>query len=483
MQWKDPKNEETQFKIHRVLSYYDFARVLEFCFGGDRLPEIVRGRTKSDFKISAAPWQRKPPYERKGLLVISSASLMYDPAIYLGFPELSEEEKLSSNLLKKAMGEKRLAEIVSKSQSVMDKKQEKSADEVQNMSLPEVSMRIEEILAGDDESLRWKTLWALVMDDRVTRIDMIRRLKYTNPDEVRKDFYPYHFHKNFKESPGWEEELELNVPVAARHILQYRARSMGVEFTEEFLAQQIILDLGKEIDTCGKRILKLAQEKGELEEKSAAYASENRTLSKTIELLEEEKNGLSGKVHALSGQLEAAQKAVIPAPKPTKDEKTSEYLSGRVRQLEAEKNELAAGLENEGKAHSKTKTDLEKKTQLVGNHLELLGLIKLKDFITDYYRNKKIVVLTMQPGDEKYQRVLGTFGINANIIGTSQQRKVEEVLASQYDYVIIATGITEHQTTYQAPQEKTILLPRGVSKLPEVLLNAIPLDRMQEPKP
>ncbi len=469
MQWENQEHEETLFRICRVASWYDFAKTLEHCMGGPKLVELCNSLFSSNFK----PWLKLNALERNNVISFASVSLMYDPAVDLGFPEVSEKDKEASLKVLKAIGGKKgkhLEKRVAKYIKAVNKEANEVIEQVNEASLCELSEMVDQALHSRQK--RWRLFWALATDRKTTRLNELKRLKYTDPEEVEQEFsfIMKHRDKIGKLNEGWEAELELDVELARRALIQYRAYRQGVCFDEEFYYQQIIADLEEELEIYSQSTGNLYSRIGEMESQLGKIPE----LKKELEVKESQKSGLEQQIKVLELKIESARQ---PAEVKSPEQEELDYARQKLKEAEEEKGRLSSMVAGSESKINQLEDEAGQREKTIQNFRGLVELASIRELMRDYFVDKKVLVVKRQKGDdEKYQRAVEQFCPSVEVINPSLNSSASEKLASSsYTHALLITGSLTHEETNSVEPGKRIILPgKDVSRIPGVMLAAIP---------
>ena len=479
-----PKTEKKQFAINRVASWYDFAKVLEHCVGGPQIAKLVNSHFKSGPFHVQKSWLKLNRHEKSQVLCAATPLLMFDPALYLGYPDINQGEIRAYEKIAKGIGgEEKLYKSAEDFHKSINRPAKEIAKEIQEMNLFELSAYIEELMSSEKtvrrEQLRWSSFLAIATDPKITRINHLLSLKYQDPDEVITDFPNLEtIHNAMTEeieslNCGWEHELELDVEAAQRAIIRYRAENvLGIEYDESVFAEQVILDLGEEIGLFSGRLEGLISENQELQAKAETQAAEKKGLERELKETIYEKKLLEEEVKRYERHFEKMEQ---PKEIKSPEQKTLEHAISKAEALEGENKKLKSKIEESVKHITMAEAKLEASENTIKQYRKLCEILELKKAVTDYYSGKRIALVTRFDGSlAGYDEAFKDFGVDVSFV---DPRK-EESGASSYDFFILTTDFAAHEDSAKLPRDRMIYLPgKGTSKIPESLLAALPLKK------
>lgn len=495
------KNEEydrTLFKVQRIFPPLELGSILRHSLGGKGFVNFMRRIKLGGYQLTVPDWKEGDLTLQNKIIIDNIPYLFcYDPAIELGFPELDPEdiadaEKIYSHITEEAK-RRELNEADSKVfiKAQLRKQTEENArlyvDALNNANrglireigeMPSLVLEehIKQILKSGDDELRWRTAWALTVDDKLTRIKQISKLKYKNKENAIAD-YPYVFSAVSSGGMGLpfrEKTLGMNADIVRVQLAGFRLFQTGRSIEDltndpSLVYIEMLVDNEAELEIYDRHAKKLSasikKNEGQIganKLKITGLEAELRTVNEAQQTLrsrvsELEKKGSSPVVATPvhSGDYVAARR------KAEKAERTAEGLIGKLKTCNQEKLVLAEevnGLKQTAKGQK-----------------FLIDLLRIKCELCDFYRGKTVAVICMEGQPDKWSEYISQFGANVELVQASKRvRQLEAIAeAKKYDVFFFPVSTGGHIVTDILPQFKTVTFDPREGSIPFVLYMSI----------
>ena len=483
MEFKCSQYEAIQFRVNRTLTAFEFAKVLEASLGGPGIVRFLRKKLRLPReKFDVPDWGAMGELDRNRYVVTLAMHVVcLDPAEYLGFPELDEEEKegaaklycagLEGKLDKDAL-EQFLIGNAERCIRALNEANKGIIARVEAMSLFEIENFANTILSQNDETLRWRTLWALVVDPKITRLEAMSILKYSDAGKVIADF-PYVYRPASEGGSGLSKDnafSPFNEADAAKSLLMYRAHILGAEFTPEFIMTQTNMDLVTEIriynETAASSLKKIAEREGIISEQGKLLTAERGENSR----LRSQNSGLQTRIGDLESELRLEKSKTSPAvPKP-KISKKETYASTKLQEAQDEIQSLRGQLKAQERTANELPRRLQTEQRITAEYKERDILRLIYYAMQKFYTGKRIALISREGFNDKYANIIREFGAAVEVRKvTGKIRQVSALADSNVDIIFAPMSNVDHTVSKQLADRNVIFYEKRECSVPEAL--------------
>lgn len=467
--------EATQFFIQRLLANLEFGMILK--------NSIVSSSKSKDDKVFVKWLNRtvnlgndetlayEPSKNRLGQqenLVAALAYLFtYDPAVYLGFPKLDKDDlgdlkELHTELVSP---ERRVQVARTNAMRCIDFLNKSNAEiisDISSMPLFILNSYAQELVRDEDQSLRWKTLWALSANPMLTRLDAMAQLKYQSREEIEKD-WPDLFVPKKEGGMGYDfhpEKIGFIHDQAVLSIINYRAHifEINIEENPDFGFDQLNGDLMQELEIDSHYIESCRQDCDSKDGIISSLESRIDDLKSDLKGEQKQKKDLADQLATVVSDLshERQIKATPVIITETKEIAGPQLYAAKDRILVLEKEIIGFG-----ERERQLLLRLEQANKTAGECEQLYELSQQELEIFKFYHGKNAALILRDGFSDSFSSVLQQFGMAVQV-WLNRRREIESLASSKsMDVIFAPLACVDHTVTQKLPGFKTIFYDKS----------------------